>query len=112
MVVVGSVHSVLHVVLQHDARHGCIAHVGIIAIKEIGEIEVGLKLTDVAKEVGDAALVGRADRTFVAARPFPKHTYAIALATEYLGQDDVGRVVGLLTYNREIFASAIPHARC
>ena len=108
--VVGAEHGILDVLFQHLALHSGIARRTAVAVEEIGEIEVGLELADIAVELINAATVGRGGGAFVATGPFAKHTGGVAVVAEDFGQDDVGGVVRFLAHDGIVGVVAIADA--
>lgn len=64
-------HGVLDVLIQNNAFHGLVARRTAVGIEEVGIVEMCLKLADVAIKLINAALIGRRNRTFVAASHLP-----------------------------------------
>ena len=97
LAVVVAVHRVFDVLLQNDPDNLRIAGRTAVAVHEVGIIEVGLELADVAVVLVDAALVGCGDRTLVTAGPLAEHAGRVAVALHNLRKDDVVGVIGLLS---------------
>ena len=112
LLVVRAIHGVGRILLQHFALHAVVARAAAVTIQEVGIVEVGLELADVAIELVDAALVGRRVRAFVAARPFAKHTRGVAVVLENFGDNHVVGVVGLLAHAGVVRVCAVLHRAC
>ena len=95
--VVLAAHCVAYVLLQHLAHHGRVAPRAAEPVEEVGVVEVGLELADVAEELIYAALVGRAHRAFVAAGPLAELCCGVSSVLHDLGQHHVGRVERMLS---------------
>src|SRR3712207_675040 len=72
---------------------------------------MGLILTDIAKEFIHTSLIGGRHRALIATAPLPKHARAIAFIFHYLGQNDMGGVVGVLPRHTVIFILPIHNDR-
>ena len=107
--VVVAEHGVADVLFQYLAHHGGVAHGTAEAVEEVGIIEVGLILADVAVVLVHAALVRGGDGALVAAGPLAEHAGGVSVAFHHFGQDDVARVIGLLARDGVVFVPAVHH---
>lgn len=105
--IIAPYHVVLYVLVQDDAPNGCVAFRTGVAVEEIGEIEMGLILANVAVKLVNAPLVGSGSRAFVAPSPFAEQACGVAIVFENFGQNDVGGVVGLLSHDGVVLVLAI-----
>ena len=102
----------LDVVFEHDAPHCAVAGLLAESVEEVGIIEMGLILADVAEKLVDAAAVGRRHRAFVAASPFAEHSGGVAVVLHYLRQNHMIGVVGLLSNHSIVYTLAIVDGAC
>lgn len=105
--VVGTIHRPLDVLVEGDAHSGGVAERLAVAVEEVGIVEMCLELTEIAVVFVDAAGVGCRRASLVASGPLAEHSGGIARVVEYLGDDDVGGVVRLLSDNRIVYVVAV-----
>lgn len=107
--ITGSPHGVPDILVERDPHRGRVAQSRVVAVQEVGIVEVRLKLADVTEELVDPTLVGGRDRTFVTAGPLAEHTGRVAIVLHHLGQDHMIGVVGVLSYHGIVGIDAITH---
>ena len=107
VVVVGPAHSMFHILLQHLAHNGGVALGTTVTIEEVGEVEMCLKLTDVAIELVDATLVGCRRTTLIATSPLSEKPRGVSVVAHDFWQDDMGGVVRFLANDGIVVTLAV-----
>ena len=110
--IIGTVHRIFDILFHHNTYDTRIAQRLAITVQEIGIIEVGLKLTDISVIFIDSPFIRSGHRTFVPPCPFAKHAGSISVIFHDLRQNDMFRIIRVLSDNREFFIIAIHHRRC
>ena len=107
VVVVGTAHGMFNILLQHLTHNGGVALGTAEAGEEVGEVEMCLKLADVAIELIDATFVGCRRTTLVATSPLSEKSCGVSVVAHHLWQDDMGGVVGFLTNDGIVVTLAV-----
>ena len=89
----------LYVLLESHAFHTVVTTRSAVFVQEVGIIQVGLELTDISVVFVNAAFVGSRFRTFISSGPFAEHAGGISVALEYLGNDDMVRIIRMLAHS-------------
>ena len=107
VIVVGPAHGMFHILLQHLAHNGGIAQGTTVTIEEVGEVEMCLKLTDVAIELVDATLVGCRCAPLIATSPLSEKSCGVSVVAHDFWQDDMGGVVRFLANDGIVVTLAV-----
>ena len=109
--IIWTVHRIFDILFHHNTYNTCITQRRTITIQKIGIIEMCLKLTDISVIFIDSSFIRSGRRAFVSPRPFTKHTGCISVIFHYFGQNDMFRIIGMLSDNWKFFIIAIHHCR-
>ena len=107
VIVVGPAHRMFHILPQHLAHNDSVALGTTVTIKEVGEVEMCLKLTDVAIELVDATFVGRRRTSLIATCPLSEKPRGVSVVAHDFWQDDMGSVVRFLTNDGIVVTLAV-----
>ena len=107
--IVVAAHRVADVVFQNHTADGRITCGTAVGVQEVRVVEVRLKLAHVAEVFVHAPFVGSRGRTLVAAGPFTEHAGGIAVLLHDFRQDDMLRVIRLLSGHGILLVLSVPH---